>query len=73
MTDFIERTPAEGKRYCLVMVDMWVKWVEAILAKNATADVVTKALVTEVIPGGGFQKRFAVIMVLTLSILLSST
>lgn len=28
MIDFIELSPCNGKRYCLVMVDMWSKWVE---------------------------------------------
>lgn len=34
MINFIELTPAEVKKYCLVMVDMWAKWVEAIPAKK---------------------------------------
>ena len=28
MMDFIELSPSEGKKYCLVMVDMWSKWTE---------------------------------------------
>ena len=26
--DFIELTPCKGKKYCLVMVDMFSKWIE---------------------------------------------
>ena len=26
--DFIELTPSEGKKYCLVIVDMFSKWIE---------------------------------------------
>ncbi|XP_029993605.1 uncharacterized protein LOC115421806 isoform X2 [Sphaeramia orbicularis] len=37
MMDFIELTPSEGKKYCLVMVDMWSKWVEAFPASKSTA------------------------------------
>lgn len=29
ISDFIELTPSEGKKHCLVIVDMWSKWVEA--------------------------------------------
>lgn len=53
MINFIELTPAEVKKYCLVMVDMWAKWVEAIPAKKkkkATALVVAKGLVEKIIP-----------------------
>ncbi|XP_041868122.1 uncharacterized protein LOC121656940 [Melanotaenia boesemani] len=57
MMDFIELTPAEGKKYCLVMVDMWSKWVEAFPAKHATSSVVAKALVTEIIPRWGIPAK----------------
>lgn len=50
MINFIELAPAEVKKYCLVMVDMWSKWVEAIPAKKASALVVAKVLVEEIIP-----------------------
>lgn len=34
MMDFIELTPSEGKKNCLVIVDLWSKWVEAFPTAN---------------------------------------
>lgn len=41
------------------MLYMWLKWVKAIPAKHATAAVVAKALVTEVIPRWGIPKKIS--------------
>ena len=57
MMDFIELSLAEGKKYCLVMVYMWSKWVEVFPAKHPTAAVVAKALVTEIIPRWGLPAK----------------
>ncbi|XP_055358758.1 uncharacterized protein LOC129603085 isoform X1 [Betta splendens] len=59
MLDFIELTPAEGKKYCLVIVDMWSKWVEAFPAKHANSHAVTKALLTEIIPRWGIPSKIS--------------
>ena len=41
MIDFVELTPAEGKKYALVVVDMFSKWVEVFPAKHANSHAVT--------------------------------
>ena len=45
MMDFIELSPAEGKKYCLLIVDMQV-----FPAKHQSSQVVAKALLTEITP-----------------------
>lgn len=32
--DFIELTPSEGKKYCLVIVDMFSKWIEVFFLQQ---------------------------------------
>ncbi|XP_051242098.1 protein NYNRIN-like [Dicentrarchus labrax] len=59
MMDFIELTPSEGKSHCLVMVDMWSKWVEAFPASKQTASVVAKAILSEIIPRWGIPGRIS--------------
>ncbi|KAL3999246.1 mannosyl-glycoprotein endo-beta-N-acetylglucosaminidase [Sarotherodon galilaeus] len=57
MMDFIELTPAEGKKYCLVVVDMFSKWVEAFPTKSADSSAVAKALLSEIIPRWGIPEK----------------
>lgn len=59
MMDFIELTPNEGKKYCLVKVDMFSKWVAAFPTKHATASRVTKALLTEILPRWGIPGKLS--------------
>lgn len=57
--DFIELTPAGGKKYCLVMVDMWSKWVEAFPCSAQLANDVAKALQSEILPCWGIRDRIS--------------
>ena len=50
MMDFIELTHCEGYKYCLVIVDMFSKWIEAFTCRRATAVAAAKAVVREIIP-----------------------
>lgn len=59
MMDFIELTPAGGKRYCLVMVDMWSKWVEAFPCSTQSANDVAKALLSEILPRWGIPTKIS--------------
>lgn len=56
MMDYIDLTPSEGKKHCLVIVDMLSKWVEAFPAAKADAGTVVKALIKEIIPRWGIPK-----------------
>ncbi|XP_036977326.1 uncharacterized protein LOC119032358 [Acanthopagrus latus] len=57
--DFIELTPSEGKKYCLVVVDMFSKWVEAFPTSKQDAAAVAKALITEIIPRWGIPAKIS--------------
>ncbi|KAK5933625.1 hypothetical protein CgunFtcFv8_014089 [Champsocephalus gunnari] len=59
MLDFIELSPSEGKKHCLVVVDMWSKWVEAFPVKAQTAHAVAKALLREIIPRWGLPDKMS--------------
>ncbi|XP_034087457.1 protein NYNRIN-like [Gymnodraco acuticeps] len=59
MLDFIELSPSEGKKHCLVVVDMWSKWVEAFPVKAQTANAVAKALLREIIPRWGLPDNIS--------------
>ena len=59
MMDFVEFTPAEGKKYALVVVDMFSKWVEVFPAKHANSHAITKALLTEIIPRWGIPEKIS--------------
>jgi len=55
----VELTPCEGKKYCLVIVDMFSKWVEVFPTKAADSAAVAKALITEIIPRWGIPKKLS--------------
>lgn len=57
--DYIELTPAEGKRYCLVMTDMFSKWTEATPTKHADSAGVTKMLLKDIIPRWGIPNKIS--------------
>lgn len=59
MMDFIELTPVRGKWFCLVMVDMWSKYVEAFPSKHTSSHAVMKALLTEIIPRSGIPGQIS--------------
>ena len=45
--DFIELDPCEGKKYALVIVDMFSKWVHIFPTVKADAQAVAKALICD--------------------------
>lgn len=55
--DFIELNKCEGKKYCLVIVDMFTKWVEVFPCVNPDAITVAKAIVKEIIPQYGIPEK----------------
>ncbi|KAJ0022331.1 hypothetical protein NQD34_009821 [Periophthalmus magnuspinnatus] len=57
--DFIELTPCEGKRFCLVLVDAWSRHVEAFPCKHASSHAVVKALITEIVPRWGIPEKIS--------------
>ena len=52
--DLAERQ--ESKRYCLVLIDRFTRWVEAFPTTHCDAKTVTKLLVREIIPRFGVQE-----------------
>uniref|UniRef100_A0A7N8WJ00 ribonuclease H n=1 Tax=Mastacembelus armatus TaxID=205130 RepID=A0A7N8WJ00_9TELE len=59
MMDFIELTPCNGYKYCLVILDMFSKWIECFPCRNATAVSVAKALLKEIIPRWGLPSKLS--------------
>ncbi len=59
MMDFIELTPCGKQKHCLVMVDMWSKWVEAFPTSKQDSATVAKALLTEIVPRWGIPKNIS--------------
>ena len=55
--DFIELNLDEGKKYCLVIVDVFTRWVEVFPSKKADAHAVAKALCAGIIPKFGIPTR----------------
>lgn len=48
--DIIELNQCEGKKYCLVIIDAFSKWVEIFPTKHPDALTVAKALCKDIIP-----------------------
>ncbi len=59
MMDFIELTPCGKQKHCLVMVDMWSKWVEAFPTLKQDSAAVAKALLTEIGPRWGIPRKIS--------------
>lgn len=55
--DFIELSPSEGKKYCLVIIDAFSKWVELFPTKHPDALTVAKALCKDIIGRYGTPLR----------------
>lgn len=59
MIDFTGLTASEGKKYCLVMVDMWSQWFEAFPWSKQNSAVVAKVLLREMIPRWGIPAKIS--------------
>ncbi|XP_040927264.1 uncharacterized protein LOC121202322 [Betta splendens] len=58
--DFVDMVrPVQGKRYLLVVIDRFSRWVEATPAKHKTAETVAKFLCREVIPRFGIPLKIS--------------
>ncbi len=57
--DFIELSPCEGKKYCLMLVEKWSKWVEAFPTSKQDAAAVAKVLLTEIVPRWGVPQKIS--------------
>lgn len=57
MVDFITLAPSKGKSHCLVIVDMWSKWVEAFPTEEQSSQAVANALQAEIIPRWGIPTK----------------
>ncbi|XP_032418982.1 protein NYNRIN-like [Xiphophorus hellerii] len=55
--DFIELNKSEGKKYCLVIIDAFSKWIELFPTKNPDALTVAKALCKDIIPRYGIPEK----------------
>lgn len=59
MINYIELTPSEGKKYCLVMVDMWSKRIDVFPTSKADTAAVVRALLVEVVPRWGIPQKIS--------------
>lgn len=59
MMDFFKLSPSQGKKHCLVIVDMWSKWVEAFHTTAQTAEEVAKAFLKEIIHRWGIPSKIS--------------
>ena len=57
--DYITLTPCEGKKYCLVIIDMFSKWIEAFPTSSPDTNTVVKALLSHIIPTFGLPGRIS--------------
>ncbi|XP_062863525.1 uncharacterized protein LOC134325307 [Trichomycterus rosablanca] len=57
--DFIELTPCQKKKYVLVIVDMFSKWVEAYPTTHQDTLTVAKILMREIIPRFGIPRKIS--------------
>lgn len=55
--DFIELNQSEGKKFCLVIIDAFSKWVELFPTKHPDAITVAKALCKDIIPRYGIPEK----------------
>ncbi|KAM7366738.1 hypothetical protein PAMP_019125 [Pampus punctatissimus] len=55
--DFIELNQSEGKKYCLVIIDAFSKWIELFPTKHPDALTVAKALCKDIIPRYGIPEK----------------
>ena len=59
MMDYIELTPARGYKYCLVIVDLFSKWIEAFPCRHADAKTTAKHLLQDVISRHGIPQKLS--------------
>lgn len=59
MMDYIELTLARGYKYCLLIVNMFSKWIEAFPCRHADAKTTTKQSLQEVIPRWGIPSKLS--------------
>ncbi len=57
--DFIGPLPSakEGYRYCLVIIDKFSKWVEAIPTRNNSANTVARVVANQILHSGEHQSK----------------
>ena len=58
MMDFVELSPCRVKKYYLVIIAMFSKWIEVFPTGKADAAAVAKALLMEIIPRWGIPRKF---------------
>ncbi|KAJ8339415.1 hypothetical protein SKAU_G00362010 [Synaphobranchus kaupii] len=59
MMDFVELTPCNNKKYCLVIINMFSRWIEAFPTTKEDASAVAKVLIGEIIPRWGIPRKIS--------------